>query len=140
MGLVDTYRTQDHADDPPIPHISVHSPPLAHHDYSIACLDSLFYMSDNQVHSLELLYNGDTRLLRGYLRQSGEEQIKLWEVILPQGAGKDWYVGVTGSCGGLWQRVSRHGGILRATADSMPQQETVSWELEKIRFSEQCSI
>ena len=103
---VDTYRTQDHADDPSCPHISVHSPPNAHHRHSIACAESLPFLSDGKECTLELLFDGDKRLLRGYLHLPGEEELDLWEVEIPRGEGRDWYVGVTGSCGGLWQKAS----------------------------------
>ncbi|ORX33678.1 hypothetical protein BD324DRAFT_639140 [Kockovaella imperatae] len=117
---IDTYRTQDHADDPPTPHISVHSPPNAHHRHAIACMDSLPNLSDGKIHSVQLLYNGETRLLRGYLKLDGEDEVALWEAIIPEAPneGKDWFVGITGSCGGLWQK-----------------QEVISWEMSTIHFA-----
>lgn len=40
--------------------------------------------------------------------ENGQEiiELPLWSTVVPDGEGKDWYMGVTGSCGGLWQRVS----------------------------------
>jgi peptide-N4-(N-acetyl-beta-glucosaminyl)asparagine amidase len=110
---VDTYRTQDFADDPPTPHISVHSPPNAHHDHSIACTPpgSLPWLSGGNLLSLELLFDASGRRLVGSLTSLGEEdtegdEIHLFDVIVPVGDGRDWYVGLTGACGGLWQHVS----------------------------------
>lgn len=111
---VDTYRTQDHADDPPAPHISVHSPPHAHHRHSIACTSpgQVPFLSDGKVWSLEFIYEGSRRRLVGWLRSEGAgpegkvDEVGLWDAIVSSGEGGDWYVGVTGSCGGLWQRVS----------------------------------
>ena len=104
---VDTYRTQDYADDPPTPHISVHSPPHAHHKHSIVCTqkDAIPYLSNGKAYGLELLYNGETRKLHGYLHLPEGEEIGLFDVQIPHGRGQDWYVGVTGACGGLWQKV-----------------------------------
>ena len=111
--LVDTYRTQDYADDPPTPHISVHSPPDAHHDHSIACTPphSLPHLNDGRAHTLELVYEGHNRRLRGFLDFAGDEEgdeslMSLFDVTVPGSSDGDWYVGVTGSCGGLWQKVS----------------------------------
>jgi peptide-N4-(N-acetyl-beta-glucosaminyl)asparagine amidase len=68
-------------------------------------------LSDGKVYTLELLYKGSTRRLRGFLTGAGEggrkdSEMSLFDVVIPVGGGGDWYVGVTGSCGGLWQRVS----------------------------------
>lgn len=114
---VDTYRTEDHAEDPPAPHISVHSPPLAHHRHSIACTrpGQIPLLSDGRIWTLDVIYDGSTRRLVGWLKSKDEsseygevDEIGLWDVVIPVGDGSagDWYVGVTGSCGGLWQRVS----------------------------------
>lgn len=112
-AVVDTHRARDWADDPPVPHISVHSPPDAHHRHSIVCTprDSLPWMSDGRVYTLELLYDGLSRTLRGYLispSEEGHDEIHLFETAIPpakEGEVGEWYVGVTGSCGGFWQRV-----------------------------------
>lgn len=116
MQPVDTYRTQDHADDPPTPHISVHSPPLAHHTHSIACTrpGQIPFLSDGKNWELELVYDGVKRELSGWLNGRDEaegdetkDQVELWQVVIPKGgASGEWYIGVTGSCGGLWQKVS----------------------------------
>ena len=71
-------------------------------------MDSLPNLSDGKVHTLELLYDGTTRILKGYLKMHAAEEVGLWEVTVPKAEGEErgWYVGVTGSCGGLWQKVS----------------------------------
>ncbi|ODN76800.1 hypothetical protein L202_05402 [Cryptococcus amylolentus CBS 6039] len=122
---VDTYRTQDFADDPPTPHISVHSPPNAHHRHSIACTrpGDLPQLSNGEEYTLHLIYSGNTRRLRGYLTvppSDGGEEIELVDVVIPKGRTRtDWYAGVTGSCGGLWQR-----------------QEVTKWSIDLIEFEE----
>ena len=90
----------------------MHSPPNAHHRHSIACTppDSIPFLSDGREYTLELMYNGTTRLVLGFLTlppDGGEQgtEVDLWEVVVPPGEGKAWYVGITGSCGGLWQKV-----------------------------------
>ena len=110
LNPVDTYRTRDYADDPPTPHISVHSPPDAHHRHSIACTppDSLPYLSDGVSRVLDLFYDGTSRRLRGFLsglEQKDDVEIGLFDVVIPKGGQHNWHVGVTGSCGGLWQKV-----------------------------------
>ncbi|ORY24400.1 hypothetical protein BCR39DRAFT_561576 [Naematelia encephala] len=124
---IDTYRTQDFADDPPTPHISVQSPPNAHHRHSIACTPdhSLPYLSNGQLHTLELIYNGNERLLHATLmlprsddEQSEREVLALFDVKIPSGKGDFWKVGVTAASGGLWQR-----------------QEVVDFRLTEIAFT-----
>ncbi|TYJ59144.1 hypothetical protein B9479_000133 [Cryptococcus floricola] len=66
---------------------------------------------------------GNTRRLRGYLTvppSDGGGEIELVDVVIPKGRTKtDWYAGVTGSCGGLWQR-----------------QEVTKWSIDLIEFEE----
>ncbi|KAK4684910.1 peptide-N4-(N-acetyl-beta-glucosaminyl)asparagine amidase, partial [Tremellales sp. Uapishka_1] len=121
---VDTYRSQDTADDPPVPHISVHCPPNAHHHYSIACTpkDSIPYLSDGKVYTLELLYDGSKRGLFVSLKDEGEgEEMRLFQVVVPPRQRRreeaEWYIGITGSCGGLWQ-----------------VQDILEWTVEDIEF------
>ncbi|WVQ74506.1 hypothetical protein IAR50_004107 [Cryptococcus sp. DSM 104548] len=122
---VDTYRTQDFADDPPTPHISVHSPPIAHHRHSIACTQpgGLPHLSNGEEYTLHIVYAGHTRRLRGYLRiplSDGGGEIELVDVLIPKASTeRDWYAGVTGSCGGLWQR-----------------QEVTEWNIDIIEFED----
>ncbi|KAK8861540.1 hypothetical protein IAR55_002362 [Kwoniella newhampshirensis] len=118
---IDTYRSQDKASDPPTPHISVHSPPDAHHRHSIACTspNSIPFLSDGRVYDLEVLYYASSRRLRGFLGlPAGQGELELFDVNVSEGEGKDWFVGVTGSCGGLWQK-----------------QEILEWLLEEIEFA-----
>lgn len=112
---VDTYRTQDYADDPPTPHISVHSPPEAHHRNSIGCTapGTLPKLSNGKEHRLQILYRGEDRRVRGYLTilsegtVKDETDIEVFDVVVPLGdEQKPWFIGVTGSCGGLWQKVN----------------------------------
>lgn len=113
---VDTYRSQDHADDPPAPHISVHSPPDAHHLNSIVCTKEghIPYLSNGRIWTLELIFDGASRQLTGWLKSKAEaksggkaDDVSLWQATVPAGGdGGAWHVGVTGSCGGLWQKVS----------------------------------
>lgn len=119
---VDTYRAQDRTDDPPTPHISVHSPPNAHHRHSLSCTAAgdLPYLSDGAAYTLELLFNGSTRALAGYFRPQGgpqslEIQVCNVKIPKPDGPAQDWYMGITGSCGGLWQ-----------------EQKILEWKLEQI--------
>ncbi|KAK1927495.1 hypothetical protein DB88DRAFT_478214 [Papiliotrema laurentii] len=107
---VDTFQSYDFADDPPVPHVSVHSPPHAHHRYSIACSRAacLPPLSDGREHSLEVVYDGSRRKLQGWLKAAGDaEAYDLWETEIPSPAQGDeayWHIGVTGSTGGLWQK------------------------------------
>ncbi|OWT36349.1 peptide-N4-(N-acetyl-beta-glucosaminyl)asparagine amidase [Cryptococcus neoformans Bt1] len=125
---VDTYRTQDYADDPPTPHISVHSPPEAHHRNSIGCTapGTLPKLSNGKEHRLQILYRGEDRRVRGYLTiLSGgtvkdETDIEVFDVVVPLGdEQKPWFIGVTGSCGGLWQK-----------------QEIMDWSLQLVVFGD----
>ena len=143
---VDTYRTQDFADDPPTPHISVHSPPDAHHRHSIVCTppNSLPYLSDGNVYTLELLYDGSTRRLIGYLssesgQRAGGNEISLFDTSVPVGTGEDWYVGITGSCGGLWQRVSL-GGPRYSLSQLVVQQEVLEWSVDEIELEVESEV
>lgn len=112
LRLVDTFQSYDFADDPPVPHVSVHSPPHAHHRYSIACSRAacLPPLSDGREHSLEVVYDGSRRKLQGWLKAAGDaEAYDLWETEIPSPAQGDeayWHIGVTGSTGGLWQKAS----------------------------------
>ena len=118
---VDTYRTRDHADDPPTPHISLHSPPDAHHRSSLACtsVGQIPWLSDGRSYTLELIYNSQRRSLQAHLASSHTaeaEEIPLWEVKIPFSTTTDpWYLAMTGACGGLWQR-----------------QEVLEWIVEEI--------
>ncbi len=70
--------------------------------------------------NLEVIYNGKSRLLQGWLRKEGEDEITLWEIKIPQGSPEEalaWYVGVTGATGGLWQKVSA--SAVKAPADNV---------------------
>lgn len=159
MCTVDTYRSRDHADDPPTPHVSLHSPLRAHHGYSLACskVGSVPVLCGSSVDfkatgegervegwELEVIYDANRRRVWAGLSRNGndvglagpgsgkdgidtaekveggvdsvlEEECKrrgLWEVDLPLPsiAGalgvSEWVIGVTASCGGLWQTVS----------------------------------
>jgi hypothetical protein len=102
---VDTYRTQDHADDPPTPHISLHSPPNAHHRFSLGCVkpSHLPPIVDGATYDLVSVYDGASSRVRVSLNG-----IDLIDVAVPRGTG-DWYMGVTAACGGLYQTVSQTG-------------------------------
>jgi peptide-N4-(N-acetyl-beta-glucosaminyl)asparagine amidase len=44
------------------------------------------------------------------------DEMDLCDVVIPfadEGSGEEWYVGVTGSCGGLWQKVSSSPASMR---------------------------
>ena len=52
--------------------------------------------------------------MRGYLTISSEGSVKdetdieVFDIVVPSGnEQKPWFIGVTGSCGGLWQKVNR---------------------------------
>lgn len=49
-------NSRDHANDPPTPHISLHSPPLAHHSHSLCCTppDSIPQLSDGVARKLRV--------------------------------------------------------------------------------------
>ncbi|WWC68682.1 uncharacterized protein I206_102616 [Kwoniella pini CBS 10737] len=125
---IDTYRTQDHADDPPTPHISLHSPLKAHHQYSLSCTKpgSIPFLSDGKAYNLEIFYQsleagGKERRVRGYLHTPDEDILEVLDVRLPERADPDgnaeWFVGISGSCGGLWQK-----------------QEILAFELDVVKF------
>ncbi|WVF67140.1 hypothetical protein IAT40_001885 [Kwoniella sp. CBS 6097] len=110
---IDTYRTQDYADDPPTPHISLQSPPKSHHRHSLSCTKpgSIPHLSDGRVYELELFYEGSVeqrKRVRAYLDVPNEGSIEVVDVTLPPtvtGSGDvEWFVGVSGACGGLWQK------------------------------------
>ncbi|EIW66613.1 hypothetical protein TREMEDRAFT_34776, partial [Tremella mesenterica DSM 1558] len=128
---IDTYLSQDHAQDPPIPHISIHSPLNAHHRNSLSCSlpGQIPFLSDGILHTLEIYFKASSRHVRVYLqlrstsddinldRRDGEGslmdieqdekriELKVCDAFIPFSEG-DWFLGFTGSCGGLWQRVS----------------------------------
>ena len=108
---VDTFRSYDFAADPITPHISVHSPPHAHHRNSIVCTkpSTLPPLNDGKVYTLELVYQARDRSLTGWIRVESEEMV-LWRTTIPCGdkveSNRSWHVGVTGSTGGLWQKAS----------------------------------
>ncbi|WRT65646.1 uncharacterized protein IL334_002591 [Kwoniella shivajii] len=133
---IDTYRTQDYADDPPTPHISIHSPPKAHHRYSIGCTKpgSIPHLSDGRVYAFEVIYQSSSKEIKGYLKTSDGEEMQVVNVILPdldtveepeqnadtsRNTNKNarWYMGITGACGGLWQK-----------------QEILDWNIDLIEF------
>ncbi|KIR32672.1 peptide-N4-(N-acetyl-beta-glucosaminyl)asparagine amidase [Cryptococcus deuterogattii MMRL2647] len=125
---VDTYRTQDYADDPPTPHISVHSPPEAHHLNSIGCTapGTLPHLSNGKEHRLQILYRGEDRRVRGYLTIPPEANVKegtdieAFNIDIPSANEQNpWFIGVTGSCGGLWQK-----------------QEIVNWSLQLVTLDD----
>ncbi|WWD05783.1 hypothetical protein V865_003866 [Kwoniella europaea PYCC6329] len=124
---IDTYRTQDHANDPPTPHISIHSPPKAHHRYSLGCTKpgSIPFLSDGRTYELEIIYSSHERKRRGrgYLHNPDGDVLEVVNVNLPersQGSEEDkWYLGISGACGGLWQK-----------------QEILDWEIDIIQFSQ----
>ncbi|KIR39842.1 peptide-N4-(N-acetyl-beta-glucosaminyl)asparagine amidase [Cryptococcus deuterogattii 99/473] len=125
---VDTYRTQDYADDPPTPHISVHSPPEAHHLNSIGCTapGTLPHLSNGKEHRLQILYRGEDRRVRGYLTIPPEANVKegtdieVFNIDIPSANEQNpWFIGVTGSCGGLWQK-----------------QEIVNWSLQLVTLDD----
>ncbi|KAL0252440.1 hypothetical protein I308_101832 [Cryptococcus tetragattii IND107] len=125
---VDTYRTQDYADDPPTPHISVHSPPDAHHRNSIGCTapGTLPHLSNGKEHRLQILYRGEDRRVRGYLTIPPEANVKegtdieVFDIDIPSANEQNpWFIGVTGSCGGLWQK-----------------QEIVNWSLQLVTLDD----
>ena len=112
---VDTFCSYDFAADPAVPHISVHSPPDAHHKVSVACTKagSIPPMNDGREYTLDLLFDGRDRKLWGSLIVPAESRtLTLWETTIPSPkaseAGKAWWIGMTGSCGGLWQKVRSH--------------------------------
>ncbi|WVW80091.1 hypothetical protein I302_102064 [Kwoniella bestiolae CBS 10118] len=139
---VDTYRTQDHASDPPTPHISLHSPPKAHHRYSLECTKpgSIPFLSDGREYELEVIFRSSssstpdskvTRRVRGYLHTPDGEVLQVIDVdLLAQsqeargdGGEEGWYLGISGACGGLWQR-----------------QEILVWKIELIEFVSQEAV
>ncbi|KAL7421158.1 Peptide-N(4)-(N-acetyl-beta-glucosaminyl)asparagine amidase [Cryptotrichosporon argae] len=105
---IDTYHTQDHADDPPTPHVSVHSPPHAHHRHSIALAgrEQLPCLTDGWPYTLDVFFKSSDRSLKAFLsyaaKDGGSKEIHLFDARIPEGENKDWYAGVTASCGGLW--------------------------------------
>ncbi|WWC60252.1 uncharacterized protein I303_102818 [Kwoniella dejecticola CBS 10117] len=143
---IDTYRTQDHADDPPTPHISLHSPLKAHHKHSLGCTKpgSIPFLSDGRVYELEVIYRcpspspssspsadneSSTRRVQAYLRTPEHDILEVLDVSLPESEEsssgsksenkKEWYVGISGACGGLWQK-----------------QEILDWQLDIIQFDD----
>jgi len=59
---------------------------------------------------LDLIFDHRDRRLWGCLKIPGErEKMRLWEAKIPAplaGEGTEpWWFGMTGSCGGLWQKV-----------------------------------
>lgn len=107
--VVDTYRSQDHADDPPTPHVSIHSPPMAHHDHSLACTETGAVPALRDAPwSFEVLYIAERRQVIVSLAEAGARERSYTQLIqaeIPPG-GKEWFCGVTAATGGLWQIVS----------------------------------
>lgn len=108
-----------------MPHISVHSPPNAHHRYSITCTrpGTLPTLNDGQVLTLKLLFDARTRRLWGWLVLEDDTELCLWQTTIPNrdvnidgpdgdtaaNTGEDervWHVGITGATGGLYQTAS----------------------------------
>lgn len=109
---VDTFCSYDHAEDPAVPHISLHSPPKAHHQYSIACTrpGAMPLVNDGRVYTLEAIYDARSRSVSAFLKIPGEgAKLGLWKAPVPPavqgGQAMPRYVGVTAATGGLWQKV-----------------------------------
>ncbi|WWC87829.1 uncharacterized protein L201_002721 [Kwoniella dendrophila CBS 6074] len=127
---IDTYRTQDYADDPPTPHISIHSPLKAHHKFSLEYTkpNSIPFLSNGKVFELEILseitHDGEKRI-RVYLITPDKDELQVIDTILPepklsQNTGNDhWWLGISGACGGLWQK-----------------QEILDWQIDLIEFDD----
>lgn len=110
---IDTYRTQDFCDDPPTPHISVHtvgaSPNSAHHKHSLWCSPpgSMPPFNDGQVYSIKLEISAIRSVsvwLTDSISSSREDWVCLTQdpIALP-GLENFQYIGWTAATGGLHQ-------------------------------------
>ena len=50
------------------------------------------------------------------------------KIPMPDGVAQEWYMGITGSCGGLWQEVGA--SLIRALLTF--QQKILDWKLEQV--------
>lgn len=112
--MVDITHRVDRCNDPPTPHISLHSPPKSHHRYCIAVTPpfSLPDLSDGETRTLRIAINTESETVQAELIIPGEmeEVLPLWEAKLP-GSGKmagssKRLLGLTASTGGIAQAVS----------------------------------
>ena len=110
---VDTYRSQDRCNDPPTPHISIHTRGLegneAHHRSSLWCTKpgTLPDLADGREYRIKLEFTQDVRNLRIWFTDTreGEDYEELTDepVQLPECLGEQRYIGWTASTGGLHQ-------------------------------------
>lgn len=112
--MVDITCRVDRCNDPPTPHISLHSPPKSHHRHCIAVTPpfSLPDLSDGETRALRIAINTESETVQAELIIPGEmeEVLPLWEAKLP-GSGKmagssKRLLGLTASTGGIAQAVS----------------------------------
>ena len=108
---IDTYRSEDRCNDPPTPHISVHSRGLegndAHHRSSLWCTrpGALPDFGDGRTYRLRLEFTQEARQLRIWFTDSEDdfEELTTEAVHLPDCLGSQRYMGWTASTGGLHQ-------------------------------------
>lgn len=110
---LDTYRSQDRCDDPPVPHVSIHSRGTAgneaHHRSSLWCTrpGALPELADGSTYTLKLEFSDGARKLRIWFTDSkdgeGFEELTDGAVSLPDCLSGRRYVGWTASTGGLHQ-------------------------------------
>lgn len=110
---LDTYRSQDRCNDPPTPHISIHSRGHegndAHHRSSLWCTSpgALPDLADGRTYRLRLVFSGGYRSLQIWFTDSaaGEdfEELTGGPVQLPDYLSEQKFIGWTASTGGLHQ-------------------------------------
>lgn len=106
---IDTYRSQDRCDDPPTPHLSIHSrgkqPNEARHRSSLWCSSDIPDVADGRLYSVRLEV-ADLKEMRVYLSDSKEDDfLQLGRVDIPDFKGEDGSLclSFTASTGGLAQ-------------------------------------
>ncbi len=113
--------SRDSCNDPPVPHISLHSPPMPHHRNALACTKpgSVPPISDGSWRTLRLHHDGANRKVKAWLidpvfddveasRGAAGDALFLWEATLPaldEDKTMTTY-GVTAATGGFAQAVS----------------------------------
>lgn len=140
---VDTFCSYDHAEDPAVPHVSLHSPPRAHHRSSITCTKpgAVPVVNDGRAYTLQAVYDFSSRTVTSHLDISGEAvKLGLWTAVVPPPSGSSgvpWFVGVTAATGGHWQKVSW--AFQSSDARLIAQQEVLSLTVDEIILEEPAS-
>jgi peptide-N4-(N-acetyl-beta-glucosaminyl)asparagine amidase len=139
----------DRCNDPPAPHISLHSPPKSHHRYCVAVTppQTLPDVSDGLERTLRIFANAQTGTIQAVLlfTEAGKDEVvPLWEAKLPAGAtsieSSTRLLGLTAATGGIAQAVSRcyqYGYHRSNETEITPSQHEVLrfdiWDLSRLK-------